>query len=99
MKPLIKLQKLGSINSEEWIQFYLKKCSEEQKAQKPFKPKECRIYLTPRDEEEIRHCELKEKQKKDAEEYKKKIAKMYEERDREYEERRQKYINKETDTY
>jgi hypothetical protein len=47
MKPLIRPQKFGSTNTDDWIQFQLRKCSEEQKTKKLFKTKECRIYLTP----------------------------------------------------
>lgn len=99
MKSLIRPQKLGSINTEEWIQFQLMKCSEEQKAQKPFKPKECRIYITPEDERNIKIDDLKKKREAKEVSHKREISEIYKLKDKEMEERRRKYINSETDNY
>lgn len=99
MKPLIRPQKLGSINTEDWIQFQLMKCSEEQKATKPFKPKECRIYITPEDERNIKIDDLRKKREAKEVSHKKEILEIYKLKDEEMEERRRKYINDETDNY
>lgn len=99
MKPLIRQQKLGSINTEEWIQFQLMKCSEEQKAQKPFEPKECRIYITTEDERNIKIDDLRKKREAKEVSRKKEISEIYKLKDKEMEERRLKYINGEIDTY
>lgn len=99
MKPLIRPQKIGSINTEEWIQFQLMKCSEEQKSQKPFKPKECRIYITPEDERQIKIDDLRKKREAKESSRKQSISDIYSEKDKEMEERRRKFINGETDTY
>jgi len=99
MKPLIRQQKLGSTNTEDWIQFQLKKCSEEQKAQKPFKHKECRIYLTPEDERQIKIDDLKKKRESKEASRKQEIIDIYALKDKEMEERRRKFISGETDSY
>jgi len=99
MKPLIRPQKIGSINTEEWIQFQLMKCSEEQKIQKPFKPKECRIYITPEDERNIKIDDLRKKREAKEVSHKKEILEIYKLKDKEMEERRRKYISGETETY
>ncbi len=99
MKPLIRPQKIGSINTEEWIQFQLMKCSEEQKAQAPFKPKECRIYITPEDERNIKIDDLRKKREAKEVSRKKEISEIYKLKDKEMEERRHKYISGEIDTY
>jgi len=99
MKPLVYKGKLGSTNTEEWIQFQLKKCSEEQKSQKPFKPKECRIYLTPEDERQIKIDDLRKKREAKETSHKKEISEIYAMKDKEMEERRHKYISGEIKTY
>jgi len=99
MKPLIRPQKLGSINTEDWIQFQLMKCSEEQKARKPFEPKECRIFLTPEDERNIKIDDLRKKREAKEVSRKKEITDIYKLKDKEMEERRRKYISGETDSY
>ncbi len=99
MKPLVHKGKLGSINTEEWIQFQLKKCSEEQKAQKPFKPKECRIYITPEDEIQLHLDDLRKKREAKESSHKKSISDIYVEKDKEMEERRQNYINAEDNQF
>lgn len=99
MKPLVCKSKLGSINTEDWIQFQLKKCSEEQKAQKPFKTKECRIYLTPEDESQIKIDNLRKKREAKEASRKQAISDIYAEKDKEMEERRRKFISGETETY
>ena len=99
MKPLIRSQKLGSINTEDWIQFQLRKCSEEQKARKPFEPKECRIYITPEDERNIKIDDLRKKREAKEVSRKQEIIDIYAMKDKEMEERRRKYINGESDSY
>lgn len=99
MKPLIRPQKIGSINTEDWIQFQLRKCSEEQKAQTPFKPKECRIYLTPEDERQIKIDDLRKKREAKEASHKQEITDIYAMKDKEMEERRRKYISGETENY
>ncbi len=99
MKPLVHKGKLGSTNSEDWIKFQLKKCSEEQKAKPPFKPKECRIYISPEDERQIKIDDLRKKRETKESSRKQEIADIYAAKDKEMEERRRKYINGETDTY
>lgn len=99
MKSLIRPQKLGSINTEEWIQFQLMKCSKEQKTQKPFKPKECKIYITPEDERNIKIDDLKKKREAKEVSHKKEISEIYKLKDKEMEERRRKYINGEINNY
>jgi len=99
MKPLIHKGKLGSTNSEEWIQFQLKKCSEEQKAQKPFKTKECRIYITPEDERQIKIDDLRKKREEKESSHTQKIKESQRKKEEEMEEKRRKYINGESDTY
>ncbi len=99
MKPLVFKGKLGSINTEEWIKFQLRKCSEEQKAQKPFKTKECRIYITPEDERQIKIDDLRKKRETKESSRKQEIVDIYAAKDKEMEERRRKYINGETNSY
>ena len=99
MKPLIHKGKLGSTNSEEWIQFQLKKCSEEQKAQKPFKTKECRIYITPEDERQIKIDDLRKKRETKESSHSQKLKEIQRKKEEEMEERRRKYISGESDTY
>ncbi len=99
MKPLIRPQKLGSTNTDDWIQYQLRKCSEEQKASSTFEAKECRIYLTPQDEENMRLVDIRKKieEKDSPEAHKKYLAKIREMKDKEMEDRRQRYI--ETGSY
>ncbi len=99
MKSLIYKGKLGSINTEEWIQFQLMKCSEEEKSRKPFEPKECRIYITPEDERQIKIDDLRKKREAKEVSHKKEISEIYKLKDKEMEERRRKYISGETDSY
>lgn len=101
MKPLIRPEKLGSTNTEDWIKYQLRKCSEEQKATKPFRTKECRIYLTPEDERRLRlddlrkNRETKEKLKEST--HKQTLAEINAMKDKEMEDRRKRYI--ETGSY
>jgi len=99
MKPLVHKRKLGSTNSEEWIQFQLMKCSEEQKAQKPFRTKECRIYLTPEDERQIKIDDLRKKRETKESSHSQKLKEIQRKKEEEMEERRRKYISGESDTY
>lgn len=101
MRPLIRPAKLGSTNTDEWIKFQLRKCSEEQKAQSPFQHKECRIYLTPKDEENLRIEDLRKRResKESLKEstHKQTLAEIYAMKDKEMEDRRKRYI--ETGSY
>ncbi len=99
MKPLVYKGKLGSTNTEEWIQFQLMKCSEEQKAQKPFKTKECRIYISPEDEIQLHLDDLRKKRETKESSQKQSLVDIYASKDKEMAERRRKFISGETDNY
>lgn len=99
MKPLTRSQKLGSTNTDEWIQFQLKKCSEEQKAKKPFRTKECRIYISPEDERQIKIDDLRKKREAKESSRDREIKESQRKKEKEMEERRRKYIDGEIDNY
>jgi len=62
-------------------------------------PKECRIYITPEDEIQIKIDDLRKKRKSKETSHTQEIVDIYAAKDKEMEERRRKFISSESNIY